>query len=238
MKLDYSRYIVSLIITIAIFSTAFYMSNYFSDKKINNIKSIQESIAVDILSNETQFLLKEVSCSSESFNATAGQLNELGEKVTYTENQLGSTDGSVIYLKKYYSLLEIKDYLLSKRVAEKCSVTQQPIFMIYMYTNNTSACSDCSKQAAILARLRDIYPDLRIYTFDYDLELAPIDTLKKIYKIENNKESTFPILVIEDKPYYGLKSIEDLKKLLPDRLKEATSTDTVINAKATTTIKK
>jgi hypothetical protein len=43
--------------------------------------------------------------------------------------------------------------------------------------------------------------------------------------------------VIEDKPYYGLKSIDDLKKLLPDRLKEATST-AALTAKATTTIKK
>jgi hypothetical protein len=83
----------------------------------------------------------------------------------------------------------------------------------------------------VIAELRETYPELRVYTFDYDLNIAPIQTMKKIYKIEDGKN--FPILVIEDKAYYGLKKVEEIKALLPDTLKEATSTQDITS---TTTI--
>jgi hypothetical protein len=241
MKLDYSKYIISLIITIAIFATAFYLSSYFSNKKIDSLSSIQNTIAVDILSNETQFLLKEISCSDDNFNPVSSQINELGDKLTYTESELGSNNETVTYLKKYYALLQIKDYLVGKKIADKCGKSKKPIFLIYMYSNKKGVCDDCGRQAEVLAELRDIYPELRVYTFDYDLSLAPIDTMKKIYKIQAT--STFPILVVEDKPYYGLKKVDELKLLLPDTLKEATSTseDSTIDklrATATKAIKK
>jgi hypothetical protein len=226
MKLDYSRYLISLVITIAIFATAFYVSSYFSNKKVESLNNIQNSIAVDILSNETQFLLKEISCTEDNFNPVATQINELGDKLTYTEAELGSNNETVKYLKKYYSLLQIKDYLVGKKIADKCGKSKKPIFLIYMYSNRKGACNDCGKQAEVLSELRNIYPELRVYTFDYDLDLLPIGTMKKIYKISST--STFPILVVEDKAYYGLKKIEELKILLPDTLKEATTTEEII----------
>lgn len=235
MKLDYSKYIISLVITVAIFATAFYVSSYFSNKKLESLSNIQNSIAVDILSNETQFLLKEISCSEDNFNPVSSQINELGDKLTYTEQQLGGDNETVKYLKKYYSLLQIKDYLVGKKIADKCGKSKKPIFMIYMYSNKKGACNDCGKQATVLSELKTLYPELRVYTFDYDLDLAPIETMKKIYKI--NSSSTFPILVVEDKAYYGLKNLDELKSLLPDTLKEATSTATSTekNINSTTT---
>lgn len=231
MKIDYSRYVVSLVITIAIFATAFYVSYFFSQKRVDNVKSIQDSIAIDVMSTETEFLLKEVSCTNEGASGVVKKLNELADKLTYTESKLGGDNEQVIYLKKYYSLLQIKDYLLGKRTADSCGEAKRPIYMMYMYTNQRDLCADCQKQAAILAGLRDIYPELRVYTFDYDLDLAPLDTIKKIYKTR----AEFPILIVEDKAYYGLKSLDELKALLPDTLKEATTTPST--AKSTTTKK-
>lgn len=234
MKLDYSKYIISLVITISIFATAFYVSAYFSNKKVESLSNIQNSIAVDILSNETQFLLKEISCNEDNFNPVSTQINELGDKLTYTESQLGNDNENVKYLKKYYSLLQIKDYLVGKKIADKCGKSKKPIFLIYMYSNKKGMCDDCGKQAEVLSELRNTFPELRVYTFDYDLQLAPIDTMKKIYKIEISN-SNFPILVVEDKAYYGLKNLDELKALLPDTLKEATSTEDVKSNKEVAT---
>ncbi len=230
MKIDYSRYLISLVITIAIFSTAFYVSYFFSQKRVDNVKSIQDSIAIDVMSTETEFLLKEVSCSNEGASGVVKKLNELADKLTYTESKLGGDDEQVVYLKKYYSLLQIKDYILGKQTADSCGEAKRPIYMMYMYSNQRDMCEDCQKQAAVLAGLRDIYPELRVYTFDYDLDLAPLDTIKKIYKTR----AEFPILIVEDKAYYGLKSLEELKTLLPDTLKEATTTVSTANKSTTT----
>lgn len=218
--IDVKKYIFTFVITFAIFTTAFFASSFFSDKRIENVKSIQDTIAIDILSSETQFdLLKEVSCGNVSENFLSLELSTLGDKLSHTENERGETDEDVIYLKKYYSLLQIKDYILSKKLVEKCGTTKKPVFIIYFYSNKGD-CEDCQKEGFVLTRLKEKYPELRVYSFDYHLQLAAIDSLKTIYRIT----SALPSVVIEDKTYVGFKSLEELEKLLPDTLKEATST--------------
>jgi len=61
------------------FCTAIYLSNYFGNKKIDQLKSIQDKISIDILSSETQFsLLSELSCKNISDSVFSSELGELG----------------------------------------------------------------------------------------------------------------------------------------------------------------
>jgi hypothetical protein len=149
------------------------------------------------------------------------ELNVLGDKLSHTENDRGEKDADVVYLKKYYSLLQVKDYLLSKKLAEKCGAGKKPVFIIYFYSNEGD-CPECKKEGYVLTRLKEKYPELRVYSFDYNLQLSVVDSLKTIYRIDR----ALPALVIEDKTYIGFKTVEDLEDLLPDTLKEATSTAT------------
>jgi hypothetical protein len=217
--IDTKKYTFTFFVTVTIFATAFFASTFFSNKRVENVKFIQDNIAIDILSSETQFdLLKEVSCQNVSGSMLSPELNLLGDKLSRTENDRGEKDNDVVYLKKYYSLLQIKDYLLSKKLAEKCGALKKPIFIIYFYSNQGD-CSECQREGYVLTRLKEKYPDLRVYSFDYNLQLSVVDSLKDIYRITN----ALPALVIEDKTYTGFKSVEDLEKLLPETLKEATA---------------
>lgn len=219
--IDSKKYTFTFFLTCALFATAFFASTFFSNKRVESVKFIQDNIAIDILSSETQFdLLKEVSCQNVSDSMLSPELNVLGDKLSHTENERGETDADVLYLKKYYSLLQVKDYLLSKKLAEKCGSLKKPVFIIYFYSN-IGDCPDCQKEGYVLTRLKEKYPELRVYSFDYNLKLSVIDSLKAIYRIDK----ALPALVLEDKVYTGYNSIEDLEKLLPDTLKEvATST--------------
>jgi hypothetical protein len=220
--IDTKKYLFTFFLTVAIFTTAFLASNFFSNKRVENVKSIQDNIAIDILSSETQFdLLKEVSCQNVSDSMLSPELNILGDKLSHTENERGEKDSDVVYLKKYYSLLQVKDYLLSKKLAEKCGALKKSVFVIYFYSNKGD-CLDCQKEGYVLTRLKQKYPELRVYSFDYNLDLSVVESLKAIYKIGD----VLPVLVIEDKTYTGYKSIEDMEALLPDTLKEATATTT------------
>jgi hypothetical protein len=229
--IETKKYLFTFFLTLAIFTTAFFASTFFSNKRVENVKFIQDNIAIDILSSETQFdLLKEVSCQNVSDSMLSPELNILGDKLSHTENDRGETDQDVVYLKKYYSLLQVKDYLLSKKLAEKCGALKKQVFIIYFYSNKGD-CLECQKEGYVLTRLKEKYPELRVYSFDYNLQLSVIDSLKTIYKIK----SALPALVIEDKTYTGYKSIEDLELLLPDSLKEIDVASTTV---ATGTIKK
>jgi hypothetical protein len=218
--IDTRKYLFTFVLTATIFATAFFASSFFSEKKVENVKQIQDNIAIDILSSETQFdLLKEESCSNVSESMLSPQLSEIGDKLSKTETDRGAKDTDVLYLKKYYTLLEVKDYLLSKQFVAKCGQTKKPVSVIYFYSN-AGDCPECSREGFVLTRLKEMYPDLRVYSFDYNLDLSVVDSMKSIYKIT----SSLPAIVIEDKTYIGFKSVEDMDALLPATLKAATVT--------------
>jgi len=158
--------------------------------------------------------LKEVSCSNVNDSMLSPELSILGDKLSHAENERGVADDDIVYLKKYYSLLQVKDYVLSKKLAEKCGATKKPVFIIYFYSNKGD-CAECEKEGYVLTRLKEKYPELRVYSFDFNLQLSVIDSMKAIYKIT----SSLPAVVIEDKTYIGFKTIEELETLLPDTLK-------------------
>ena len=223
-KTDYRKYVFSFILTAAIFATAIYLSNYFGQKKLEEIRNIQDKISIDILSSETQFsLLEESSCNDVGTGSLSTELSNLEAKLSYTENDRGSEDPEVLILKKYYSLLEIKDYLLMNTINEKCKKT--PLSIIYFYSNNDE-CEDCQKEGYVLTRLRETYPELRVYSFDYDIDMSAVKTLISINKVKDE----LPALVIKGQVYYGFQSVEDIEKIMPELAKmkakalQATST--------------
>ena len=242
----YRKYIFVFIITSVIFFTAFSISNYSNQKRIQNIQSIEDKIALDLLSSETQFnLLKELSCKVIDNSVLSQELNSIAEKLAYAEENLGMTNPEVIRLKKYYSVLEVKDYLLMQQVDQKCK--RKSAFVLYFYSNQGD-CNDCKKEGYVLTDLREEYPDLRVYSFDYNLDFSIVKTLQAVFKLKN----TLPAIVIGlpaasnaaqagDETHYGFKSREEIEKLMPILAKLKAARDKAQNAAtstATTTPKK
>lgn len=206
---DWKKYVIVLFITSSIFITGLWFSNYFNNKKIDQLKSIEDKISMDLMSSETQFsLLQELSCKDVSTTVLSSELNSLADKITFSETNIGNNDTNVVSLKKYYSLLEIKDYLLMKKITERCG--EKSIFILYFYKNNQ--CEDCTKQGYVLTSLREKYPNLRVYSFDYNLDLSSLRAMTSIYKVPDN----LPAIVINGKVYSGLQTVEDIEKTFPE----------------------
>lgn len=232
-KIEARKYIFTFVITAVVFFGALIVSNRLEVKRLAEVKNIENKIAMDILSSETQFaLLKESSCKSIDHGNTAfsEELGVLAARLSYMEEKLGDSNTEVINLKKYYSLLQIKDYLLVKQVKEKCGV--KPITVIYFYSN-AGDCDDCKKEGYVLTKLREEFPELRIYAFDYNLDLSAVKTMKSIHGVRN----TLPALIIWDENYYGFKSSEDIEKIIPQLKKlRATKEKEAAKKSATSTV--
>lgn len=210
--INWPKYIVALIITSLIFGSALYVNNILSQKRMESVEGVRDQIALDLLSSETQFnLLRETSCSNLGSNALSEELNSLASKLELMEaNDAGKKNPELIYLKKYYSLLEIKDFLLLSELKTKCS--QKPISILYFYGNGAD-CPACGQTAIVLNALRQDYEDLRVYSFDTTLDLSALHTLKSTYKVDSEN---LPALVINEKTYVGFKSIDEIKELIPE----------------------
>jgi hypothetical protein len=224
MNKDIPKYIITFIITALLFITAFYLSNYFNNKKTADIKATADKISIDLLSSETQFdILKQSSCNQLDGSILADELDALGDKLNYMESQVGSTNSEVIQLKKYYSILQIKDYLLMSNYGKECHT--KSVSIVYFYTND---CQDCKNQGYVLTYLRDTYPGLRTYSFDYNLNLSALETLISLYKVPNK----MPAFLINNKLYNGFMSTEDIEKIIKPLLPPtATTTATTTKVK-------
>ena len=111
------------------------------------------------------------------------------------------------------SVNKIKDYLLMKKISARCGT--KAAFILYFYTTAEN-CSECEQQGLVLSDLRVKYPELRVYSFDYSIDLSAVKAMLQIFKIEDTK---LPALVIDDDVTTGFRSIEELEPIITKSFK-------------------
>jgi hypothetical protein len=227
--IDYRKYFFVFLLTCGIFIVAFALASFLNNQKIAEIKSTEDEISIDILSSETQFeILQQSDCSIVNGSILSDQLANLGNELASAEIAHGVGSSDVITLKEYYSLLEIKDYILMQQIYKQCNA--RPLSILYFYSNKGN-CTDCTKEGYVLTALHDEYPNLRVYTFDYNLGLNAIQTLISLYHVG----PILPTIVVDGKTYPGFQSIDDIKEIIPD-LSIAAGTSTTATSTATSTM--
>lgn len=210
MSLFARNSLIALAIALAITGTVIYAITYLNNSRVAELSAIEDKLSIDTLSLDTQFsLIASAPCDTIASSTTlTGELTDLGSRLAYAENQLGTNNDQVTRLKEQYSLLEIRDYLLTKQLASECGT--KPVTVLYFYSN-AGNCADCDKAGYALSYLRTTYPALRVYSFDYNLDLGALKTLLAVTKVED----TLPAFVINGKRFYGFTSLEDLEKQFP-----------------------
>lgn len=216
-------YILALIITIVIFTIAFGISTYLTRQKTEQLKAEEDKIAINILSLETQYdLLTESSCKTFDRQSLRQELDSLQSKLQFMEDQVGESNPEVFRLKRYYSLLEIKDYLLMKKMSDQCKFNT--IFVLYFYSNNN--CGQCQTQEYLLRAVRDEYPQVEIYSFDYDVDLPAVQTLIALHNIPLQP----PVIDINSKPYAQFDSLDSLNAVLAQYIHSTTTPQTATSS--------
>lgn len=210
--------LISLGITLALIGTVVYAIEYLNQTRVTELSAIESQLSIDTMSLDTQFsLLEAAPCDSAASSTTlSSELSDLGNRLSFAEDQLGSDNTQVIRLKEQYSLLEIRDYLITKQLAAACGT--KPVTVLYFYSN-AGDCADCDKAGYALSYLHTTFPNLRVYSFDYNLDLGALKTLISLEKLNGS----LPAFIINGKRSYGFTTLEDLEKQFP---KGALSTTT------------
>ncbi|HVB19666.1 MAG TPA: hypothetical protein VNF51_00030 [Candidatus Paceibacterota bacterium] len=224
MSLVTRNVLIALLITLVLAGTVAYAVDYLNRARVAELSTIEDQLSIDTLSLETQFsLLEAAPCDSAASSTTlTGELSDLGSRLSYAEDQLGTNNSQVIQLKEQYSLLEIRDYLITKQLAAACGT--KPVTVLYFYSN-AGDCADCDRAGYALSYLRNTYPALRVYSFDYTLDLGAIKTLIAVTKVQD----TLPAFVIDGKRSYGFTSLADLERRFPKGAIASTTSATTTN---------
>ena len=203
------KYIYAFIITLLILFLGVYLINTITNKKIETVRSIETDIAINILSAETQFaLLSELECKDIAKNTLSSKIAELAKKLESMELNTSTNNSELLQLKKYYFLLEIKDFILMQRIAKKCDENLH--YILYFYSNSGN-CDECKKQGKEIRHFVRDRKDVRVYSFDYDLKLSATETLKNVYQVN----TPLPAVVVDGKVFNKLLKKSDLEDLLP-----------------------
>jgi hypothetical protein len=224
--------VLAFVITLLIIGSVVYAVSYLDSKRVAELSNLQSQLATDTLSVETQLaLLESAPCDDISDTDTLSQeVSTLGDQLATAESRLGANDAQVIQLKDQYTLLEIRDYLLTKQLEKTCHT--KPTMALYFYSNEPGACANqCESASRALSYLHTQNPNLRVYSFDYNLDLGALKTLIAIEKVEPK----FPAFVVDGIHTYGYTTIEDFKKSFP---KNFFATTTAATSTASSTVKK
>lgn len=207
-QLNKGKYVVVFILSTLIFLAGIFLGNNISENKLIRVNEIEQDIRAQIMGVELQYeLLAENPCSAVNSSPLTKELYELGDKLNFMENNLGVDHPGLIRSKEYYSMLELRQWLFLKKTKEKCGTNNTLI--LYFYSNRGD-CDKCEEQGYVLTYIRKIYPDVRVYNFDINIENLALDTIKDIYI----KSNDLPVIIIDDKTYYGFKDSEQLEAII------------------------
>jgi hypothetical protein len=202
-----ARIIAAFSITVLIFVLIFVANNYFNEIKMNQLNSMYNNIRIDSLNAEVEYqVLSENPCAALNFEPIGNELFDLGSKLSIMENQLGKENQQVLDLKKYYSILQIRQWLFVKKASVQCSSNTTPILFFY---SNAGDCDDCESQGFVLNYIRKDRPNTYVYSFDMNLDSSAIGALKISYNI-----TSVPAILIKDKVYYGYRDADNISQLI------------------------
>ena len=200
--------ILSFILYLAgIFTGYFLQSSIFSEVE-KNIDELKEDLENAQLEYMFLTLKAKGSCQilSSLTNELTSRLYSILNELIKLENR---GDPKLQELKREYTLLAIRTWILKSNTKEVCEEDVLPILYFY-----SIPCEDCLEQGKILDELKSKYKGkLLTFTVDAGVDLPIVQTLLKSYNITET-----PALVIEDEVYQGLISKEEIKSLMCERL--------------------
>ncbi|OYT37651.1 hypothetical protein B6U82_01335 [Candidatus Pacearchaeota archaeon ex4484_31] len=208
-KIVKEKYIAVFALATLLFIVGILVGHWISEWKIKKTLEVEKKLRFDLLSLELETeMLENYPCTIEAMMLEE-ELGNIARKVSFLEEQLGKRNPKVLELKKYYSLLEIRHYLLMKERKERCN--ENYTLILFFYSNLPENIEVSEKQGYVLDYLRDKYTTkkVKIYSLDYDLDLGIIKELIRIHNI-----SEVPSLVIDGNLYVGFQSKEKLERIL------------------------
>lgn len=206
-KVSKTRYFSTFTFVTLIFLIGIIIGQTITELRFSEFDKRERDMRTYILSLDLQSeLISKKICDVNIFGLTK-EKTELGQQLEYLENKLGKNNTKLIPLKKEYTLLSIRQWLLVKRTKEECEKNWNIILYFYSNERNTSI---CESQGYILDYIYSKHPNsVVIYAFDFDLDTPALNTLKNIYGIKQ-----VPSLVINEKLYEGFQGKDKIESLI------------------------
>lgn len=220
-KVSKKRHLLAISLAIIIFLIGLSLGSVLNKSRVSFLETSAKEEKLDLESLQVQYLfLTSVLENEKNCLAAAKTLDEgiytlgiLSSKLDeYIKDQKIFTEEEFVSLKREYILAQLRYWLFAEKIKSVCNYDS--VTILYFYSN---LCESCRTQGVILTHLKSIFQDkLLNFAFDYDFINEPmINIVRESYNL-----TTTPVLIIDGKKYEGLRTEEELIKLICGSLKE------------------
>jgi hypothetical protein len=204
-EVSWMKLVATISLAVLIFLIGIGIGYFITESKISEILSLEKETRFELESLIIQDqLLEEYPC--KDINLLTGRVDDLGTKLTFLESQYNKNDPKILELKKPYTLLQVRHYLAMKKMVDKCGYNYS--LVLFFYSNSPEEIRESEEQGFVLDYLRKKYRNIKIYSFDAELDMDVISYLLESYEI-----AITPSTVIDDKVYVGFHGKEELSKV-------------------------
>jgi len=204
-KLSIRMYVFAFVISLLVFVVGLVVGWQLGFNSMNEMRTEMNNLASDSASMELIGLVgnQTFACPiygsefSKLFNTT----EQYGAKLQELENKNGKLDPNVMELKKDYASMQLRNYLLQKKMDPICG-TQHDVILYFYSNENYSVQTDEGLQISALSR--DVYT----YNFDVNVDSSVVNGLKAGYNV-----SKTPTLIVNGIKYEGFKTTNEIAAL-------------------------
>jgi len=209
------KIIVAFLFALILFLLGIFSGYYLNQKKIENIENLEKDILVSL--QDIDVLFSEINesniCENKKYLDRIGEeLDKYAIKLSFLEENLGKNNEMVIRLKKPYTILLIKHYLLTREI-KNC---EKIVIILFLYSNKPEYISLSENEGIILGYIKKKYGNekIKVYSLDVELGLKNVENIIEKYNIKK-----YPSLIINDEVYSYLDK-DKLENIIKDILEK------------------
>lgn len=204
---NWKRYVLAIIIGTALFIIGFLITYSISYGEYLRVSNVQGELSYRIFQDKLKYsFFKEDICSIDYYSKITEDLAFQGQLINDLEIRLGKTDEAVLFRKQFYTLVEIEHFELIRDLNRKCDYNVT--ILLFFYSNDKADLDESERVGNILGVVSQRNPNVKIYSFDINLDSELINLLKEKYQVEKS-----PTIVVNEKvKITQVKNIDDIEK--------------------------
>jgi len=199
-KIDLSRHAIAFVITALVFALGILLGWQMGYTATSQIASEFETIKLDDYTMEIISLMGDNSTfACGVYNEQIAKFNtetiEFGNKLDFLEKRKGKLDAEVMQLKKSYTLMQMRNYFLLKKIDALCGSSHK--VMLYFYSNENY--NERADQGIVISSvLAETKNSFIVFHFDVNVDLPVLKVFKESFGV-----TTAPTLIINNGKYEG-----------------------------------
>jgi hypothetical protein len=213
-EINLRRHVAVLIIVALVFTVGVFIGMRQGLDSVAALAGDYESIYMNSAMMDTIFLMEgseigpNESCMSYSylFDRYNSDLAAFNTRLWEAEQRLGRQDPALFSLKDKFNTMEVRNYLLLRKVDSLCGANHTVV--LYFYSNKNYN-PEKDQGAIIQSAISGMAEKPVVYHFDIDVKNPAVDVLVRHYQVD-----VVPSMVVDGKLFEGYRGINQTKEML------------------------